>query len=255
MLSSPLKLIHSIGAGIEGIMADAALPDVPVCRIVDPKLALAMGEYVLWGTLYFHRQFDVVVANSQKGEWHRLEQKAAEDVRVGLMGLGTMGEAAARLLVAAGYQVFGWSRGAKELPGVTTYSGEAGLKPFLEQSDILACLLPLTPETRGILNARTFQTMPKGASLILCSRGEHLVIDDLVAALRSGHLRGAILDVFAQEPLAPGHMLWREPGVLITPHMAGLAKPRAIATQIAENIRRLQTGEPLLNRVDTARGY
>ncbi|QCI66775.1 2-hydroxyacid dehydrogenase [Phreatobacter stygius] len=250
-----LRLIHSIGAGVDNILSDPNLPDLPVCRVVDPKLAAAMAEFILWGTLYFHRRFDEVTANAQAGRWQRLEQTAAGDKRVGILGLGAMGEQAARLLRRVGYRVSGWSRSPRQLEGITVHAGEAALDRFLGKTDILVCLLPLTPATARILDAERLGRLPRGAGLILVSRGEHLVVDDLVGLIRSGHLRGAILDVFDEEPLPPDHPLWREPGVLVTPHMAGLAKPRAIAEQIAENIRRLQAGEPLVNRVDPARGY
>lgn len=250
-----LKLIHSIGAGVDKIMADPELPALPVCRVVDPKLAAAMAEFILWGVLYFHRRFDQVLANAAAGRWERLEQTAAADKRVSILGLGAMGEEAARLVAAAGYKVSGWSRGPKTVPGVTVHAGDGALDGFLAETDILVCLLPLTAATLRILDTRRLGRLPKGAAIILVSRGQHVVVDDLVALVRSGHLRGAILDVFDAEPLAPDDPLWREPGILVTPHMAGLAKPRVIAQQIAENIRRLGAGEPLLNQADRARGY
>jgi glyoxylate/hydroxypyruvate reductase A len=250
-----LRLVHSIAAGVDNILSDASLPPLPVCRIVDPMLAAAMAEYVLWGTLYFHRDFDRVVANARAGHWHRYDQAEAADKRVGILGLGAIGINAARLLASMGYTVSGWSRSPKLIDGVEVFAGDGALDRFLSGVDILVCLLPLTPTTAGILNAARFACLPNDAALILCSRGEHLVVDDLIASLRSGHLRGAVLDVFDQEPLAPDHPLWTEPGVLVTPHMAGLAKPRVIAGQIAENVRRLKAGNNLLNRVDPSQGY
>jgi glyoxylate/hydroxypyruvate reductase A len=250
-----LKLIHSIAAGVDNILSDAALPALPVCRIVDPKLATAMAEYVLWSTLYFHRDFDRVTANARNGHWHRYDQASAADKRVGILGLGAIGIKAAKLLASMGYAVSGWSRSAKQVDGIVVHAGEAALDGFLAEVDILVCLLPLTPSTFGILDARRLALLPKDAALVLCSRGEHLVVDDLIASLRSGHLRGAIIDVFDSEPLPPEHPLWREPGVLVTPHMAGLAKPRVIAEQIGINVRRLKAGEAPLNCVDPAHGY
>jgi glyoxylate/hydroxypyruvate reductase A len=250
-----LKLIHSIAAGVDNVLSDPDLPDRPVCRIVDPLLARAMSEYVLWSTLYFHRDFDRVSANARAGHWHRYDQTAAADIRVGILGLGTLGIQAAQLLKTVGYTVSGWSRSAKAVDGVAVFAGDAALDGFLAQTDILVCLLPLTASTTGILNAERFAKLPKGAALVLCSRGEHLVVPDLIAAVRAGHLRGAVLDVFDKEPLQPDNPLWTEPGILVTPHMAGLAKPRVIAEQIAENIRRLQAGEALRNRVDPEHGY
>lgn len=250
-----LKLIHSIAAGVDNVLSDKSLPELPVCRIVDPLLGKAMAEYVLWGTLYFHREFDRVAANARTGHWHRYDQVAAADKRVGILGLGTLGIQAAQLLASVGYTVSGWSRSMKQVEGIEIFAGDAALDDFLAQADILVCLLPLTPSTTGILNAERFARLPKGAALILCSRGEHLVVEDLMASVRSGHLRGAVLDVFDKEPLLPDNPLWTEPGILVTPHMAGLAKPRVIADQIAENIRRLKVGDILLNRVDPAQGY
>ena len=250
-----LRLVHSIAAGVDNVLSDKDLPALPLCRIVDPDLAAAMAEYVLWGTLYFHRDFDRVAANARNGHWHRYDQATAADKRVGILGLGTLGIEAARLLKSVGYTVSGWSRSAKQVDGVEVFSGDAALPDFLAQTDILVCLLPLTPATAGILDAKLFAQLPKDAALILCSRGEHLAVPDLVEAVRSGHLRGAVIDVFDQEPLLPDNPLWTEPGILVTPHMAALAKPRVIADQIAENIRRLKAGDSLLNRVDPSHGY
>ena len=250
-----LRLVHSIAAGVDNVLSDKDLPALPLCRIVDPDLAAAMAEYVLWGTLYFHRDFDRVAANARNGHWHRYDQATAADKRVGILGLGTLGIEAARLLKSVGYTVSGWSRSAKQVDGVEVFSGDAALPDFLAQTDILVCLLPLTPATAGILDAKLFAQLPKDAALILCSRGEHLAVPDLVEAVRSGHVRGAVIDVFDQEPLLPDNPLWTEPGILVTPHMAALAKPRVIADQIAENIRRLKAGDSLLNRVDPSHGY
>jgi glyoxylate/hydroxypyruvate reductase A len=250
-----LKLIHSIAAGVDNIFVDPTLPERPICRIVDPDLAAAMTEFVLWGTLYFHRDFDRLISNARDGVWRRYEQYAPQERRVGILGLGALGTAAATRLVDLGFSVSAWSRSPKSVAGVTMFSGDDALDAFLGQTDILVSLLPLTPSTMGLLNAARLSQLPKGAALILCSRGEHLMADDLVALLRSGHLRGAVLDVFEREPLPADHPLWREPGVLVTPHMAAIASWRVIAQQIAENIRRLQRGDPLLNAVDRIRGY
>jgi len=250
-----LKLIHSIAAGVDNILSDPTVPDVPLCRIVDPGITAAMTEFVLWGTLYFHRDFDRVVSNARDGVWRRYDQRAAGDRRVGILGLGALGTDAALRLVDLGFSVSAWSRSPKLLAGVRTFSGADALDDFLSETDILVSLLPLTPSTVGLLDAARLGRLPKGAALILCSRGEHLVTEDMVALIRSGHLRGAVLDVFEQEPLPADHPLWREPGVLITPHMAAIASWEVIAQQVAENVRRLRRGEALLNVVDRARGY
>lgn len=250
-----LRLIHSIGAGVDNLIADPELPRLPVCRIRDDDLAFAMAEYVHWGTLWFHRQFDRILRNAAERKWERFPQQPASSVPVGILGLGSIGSVVARQLSEAGYPVHGWSRRQRALDGIACHTGSEGLSELLAASSVLVCLLPLTPDTRGLLNAERLFRLPQGAGLILCSRGEHLVRDDLVALLRSGHLRGAILDVFEREPLQPDDPLWAEPGVLVTPHMSALAKPRRIAEQIAANVRRLEAGLPLQNAVDLNFGY
>ena len=250
-----LKLIHAIAAGVDNILSDPTLPDLPLCRIVDPGITSAMTEFVLWGALYFHRDFDRMISNARDGLWCRYDQRAARDRRIGILGLGELGTAAAVRLVELGFAVSAWSRSPRRLAGVQTYSGADALDAFLSETEILVSLLPLTPSTVGLLNAERLSQLPRGAALILCSRGEHLVLDDLVGLLRNGHLRGAVLDVFEQEPLPAEHPLWREPGVLVTPHMAAIASWEVIAQQVADNAKRLLRGEPLLNVVDRVRGY
>lgn len=171
------------------------------------------------------------------------------------MGLGELGGLVAQQLAAMGYAVGGWSRTPRSLDGVQTFSGDQGLQPFLARTDVLVCLLPLTDATRGILGADCFAALPAGAALIHCGRGEHLVVDDLLAALDSGQLRGAVLDVFETEPLPAEHALWRAPGVVVTPHMASMAGFDVVVRQIADNVARLRAGEPLQHQVDTVHGY
>ncbi|CCE01703.1 glyoxylate/hydroxypyruvate reductase A [Bradyrhizobium sp. STM 3809] len=250
-----LQLIHSIAAGVDNILSDYSVPDVPLCRIVDPGITAAMTEFVLWATLYFHRDFDRVIRNARDGLWRRYDQRAAKDSRVGILGLGELGSDAARRLLGLGFAVSAWSRSPKQLAGIRTFSGADALDAFLSETDILVSLLPLTPSTVGLLNAARLSRLPKGAAVILCSRGEHVVMEDVIALLRSGHLRGAVLDVFGQEPLPSDDPLWREPGVLVTPHMAAIASWETITLQVADNARRLLGGRPLLNVVDRVRGY
>jgi glyoxylate/hydroxypyruvate reductase A len=171
------------------------------------------------------------------------------------MGLGELGGHIASVLPRLGYTVLGWSRSPRRIEGVETFHGEDGLTPFLARTDALVCLLPLTASTRGILSRRVFEALPRGASLIHVGRGAHLVEPDLRDALASGQLRGAVLDVFAQEPLPADNPLWSTPGVLVTPHMASMADWRVVAAQIAANVERLRRGEPLAHEVDLARGY
>ncbi|MDB5999107.1 MAG: glyoxylate/hydroxypyruvate reductase [Rhizobacter sp.] len=250
-----LRLVHSIAAGVDNVVAEQELRGLPVCRVVDPMLAEGMLQFVLWGVLYYHRKIDLVQASQRREEWKRPGQTLAATCRVGLMGLGEIGGHIARRLPLLGYPVSGWSRTPREIAGVTVFSGTEGFDAFLAQTDVLVCLLPLTAQTRGILNSRTFNALPKGAALIHVGRGEHLVEADLADALASGQLRGAIVDVFEKEPLPQGHPFWNMPGVMVTPHMATMAGFPVIAAQVAHNIGRLGQGVPLLNTVDMARGY
>jgi glyoxylate/hydroxypyruvate reductase A len=250
-----LRLVHSIAAGVDNVVAGQDLRGLSVCRVADQALAAGMLQFVLWGVLYFHRRLDEVLTNQRDRNWVRPPQIPASEYRIGLMGLGELGGHVARQLCGLGYSVRGWSRTPREIPGVSVISGESGYEEFLSCTDVLVCLLPLTPQTRGILGARTFAAMPKGSALIHCGRGEHLIENECIAALRSGQLRGAVIDVFQHEPLAPEHALWTTPGVVVTPHMATMAANDVIVEQVVRNIGLLLRDEPLLNQVDSARGY
>ncbi|CAM3786444.1 glyoxylate/hydroxypyruvate reductase A [Pseudomonas sp. S 311-6] len=250
-----LKLVHSIAAGVDNVVAGQDLRGLPVCRVVDPDLAEGMLQYVLWSVLYFHRSLDRALAQQRQAQWLRPLQTHASTCRVGIMGLGEMGGHVAQGLVQRGYAVRGWSRTPRQLEGVQAYSGAAQFDEFLAGCDILVCLLPLTDSTRGILNRRLFAALPPGAALIHCGRGAHLVEQDLVDALASGHMRGAVLDVFAREPLPEDHPFWHMPGVVVTPHMATMASWEAVISQVADNVARLRAGQDLLNTVDPVLGY
>jgi glyoxylate/hydroxypyruvate reductase A len=250
-----LKAILSLAAGIDGLIADPKLPDVPIARMVDPSLTRTMTEYVLLAVLRHHREFDRFERAQRAREWAYAFPPQAADRRVGIMGLGELGRAAARALAAHGLQVLGWSRSPKAVDGVVSYAGRSELHAFLHRTEILVCLLPLTAETVGILDAATFAELPHGACVINVARGQHLVEADLVEALDSGHLGGATLDVFREEPLPPGNPLWAHPKVLVTPHVASYSVPATAADGVAANIRRIRAGEPLLHQVDRARGY
>jgi glyoxylate/hydroxypyruvate reductase A len=250
-----LRAILSLGAGIDGLLAQQGLPDVPIARMVDPSFTRTMTEYVVLATLRHHRQFDHFERKQRVARWSYAFPPQAADRRVGVMGLGVLGSAAAASLAAHGFPVAGWSREAKELSDIESFAGRAGLRAFLARTDILVCLLPLTRDTGGILNAATFAEMPRGAYLINVARGAHLVEADLIAALDSGQLAGATLDVFREEPLPADHPLWRHPKILITPHVASYASPLTAAEGVAANIRRARAGQPLLHQVDRARGY
>lgn len=250
-----LRLVHSIGAGVDKILNDPDVPDVPICRIRGEGLAEAMGEYCHWSTIWFQRHFDRIVLNARARDWCRFSQRAASDMPVCVLGLGDIGRHVAERLRDTGYPVHGWSRSPRDISGITCHTGPEGLNDALCEAMVLICLLPLTPLTNGLLDHALLSRLPQGAGLVLCSRGNHLVHDDFLALMRSGHLRGAVLDVFPTEPLPVGDPLWLEPGVLVTPHMSALAKPRHIAEQIAENVRRIHDGQALMNIVDREVGY
>ncbi|WP_439495072.1 2-hydroxyacid dehydrogenase [Bosea sp. (in: a-proteobacteria)] len=256
-----LAAIFSLGAGVDHIFADSRLPEVPIARVVDPDLTARMSEYVVLHCLMHLRQqrrYDrQQLAKSWDDDRH---QPAARSVRVGIMGLGELGLDAARKLQIIGFDVAGWSRSPKDVDGLVTFAGSDGMLAFLGRTDILVCLLPLTPDTRGMLNADLFAALAQngrlgGPFLINAGRGGLQVEADILAALDAGTLKGAALDVFESEPLPADSPLWSHPSVTVTPHNAAMSEPEAIATLIAAQIRRLQAGEPLEHMVDPTRGY
>jgi len=251
-----LTLILSLGAGVDHLLGDPRLPlHLPIVRLVDPHMTDAMSEYVVLQVLRLHRRDLDYRAQQEAGLWHELDQQNAVKRRVGILGLGELGRDAAKKLRALGFDVAGWSRGERTVPGVASYAGANGLPQLLCRSEILVCLLPLTAETEGILNARNLGLLPKGAALVNAARGAHLVEEDLLAALASGQISAAVLDVFREEPLPAGHPFWRHPRVILTPHVAAFTNPATAAPIILDNIRRFEEGRPLLNRIDPARGY
>jgi len=251
-----LKLIFGLGAGIDHLLRDPSLPSgVSIVRLVDPYMTDAMSEYVALSVLRLHRLDLDYLAQQRAIVWEEREQKNAAERPVGILGFGTLGQDAGRRLKALGFPVAGWSRSPREVAGFTTHAGAAGLDALLAGSEILVCLLPLTPETAGILNAAAFARLPRGAGLVNAGRGGHLVEEDLIPALDRGQLAGAVLDVFREEPLPPGHPFWRHPRIILTPHVAAETHPPTAAPIIAEAIRRCEAGLPIANRVDLARGY
>lgn len=250
-----LRLIHSIAAGVDNIIGAPSTHHVPLCRVVDPLQPVGMLEFILWSAITFHRRIDGVLADQAGHAWNRPEQTPASGFRIGVMGLGWLGQYVATGLARFNYRVSGWARTAREVDGVEVHHGQDQYETFLSRIDALVCLLPLTGETRGILNRRTFSAMPRGSALIHCGRGQHLVEADLVDALRSGQLRGAVVDVYEREPLPADSPLWKAPGLIVTPHMASMASLKETAEQICANIARVKTGEPLVNQVDPAVGY
>lgn len=251
-----LKLIFSIGAGIDHLLGEGILPpDIPVIRMVDVALTSGMTEYVVYNVLRFHRFIPQYEADQLTKTWHERLQIPAWERCVGVLGLGTLGGAVAKALVALGFAVVGWSRSEKSIPGVVSYYGEQQLSQFLSHSEILVCLLPLTVHTENILRADTLARLPKGAFVINAGRGRHCNETELLTALNSGQIAGAALDVFRNEPLEQNSPLWEHPRVHITPHIASMTTPVSSAKHVIDNITRFRTAQPLTHVVDFACGY
>jgi glyoxylate/hydroxypyruvate reductase A len=251
-----LKAVLSLGMGVDHIFSDPDVPvQVPIVRLVDPDLIGRMSEYCALAVLRYHRNADKYDADQRARRWDPGEEPHASERRVGIMGLGKIGRDVAAKLAPFGFRLRGWSRSPKSLPQVECFAGSAGFEPFLRQCEILVCVLPLTRETEGILNARSFALLPKGAILVNAARGAHVVDADLVAALNSAHLAAAQLDVFRQEPLPADHPFWSHSKVRITPHNAGITNPQTAAHQIVDCLHRLRRGDPLQNVVDPQKGY
>lgn len=250
------KLILSLWMGVEALLDDPGLPrKVPLARVIDPGMVAAMTETVLAHTLDWHRRLYRYRAQQREGKWHRFRQYLASDHTVGILGLGTLGIACAQRLVPLGFNVAGWSRRPKAVPSVESFSGEKGLGEMLERSNVVVCLLPLTAGTRGVLGKDNIAKIRKGGGIINCARGAHVVRDDLIAALDSGHIAHAWLDVFEKEPLAQGDPLWRHPSITITPHSAALSETRTAVKEVAKAIEAVRRGERPPHLVDFSAGY
>ena len=255
-----LKAVFSLGAGADDLLADKRLPNVPVVRIVDADMTMRMTEYVVLHVLIYHRQQRLYDNQQRVRTWLDHEQAPASDVSVGIMGLGELGRAAAVALQRLGFKVHGGSRTQKILPGIETFYGAVGLEPFLRRSEILVCLLPSTPSTRGLLNLDILRRLKfngalRGAYLINAARGDLQIDADILVALEEGTLAGATLDVFPIEPLPLTSPLWTHPKVTVTPHNAAQSSPRAIVANILRQIDRFEVGLPLEHVVDRRRGY
>jgi glyoxylate/hydroxypyruvate reductase A len=251
-----LKLLVSMGAGVDHLLhPPGPPPGVPVARLKDARLTQGMTEWVLLNVLRFHRQDLEYRAQQAARVWEELPAPDTSKRRVGILGLGELGGAAAEAIRALGFPVMGWTRSPRRREGVECFHGAEGLSAMLARTDILVCLLPLTPETRGVINARSLALLPRGAFVINAARGGHVVAEDLLAALDSGHVAAAALDVFEPEPLPPDHPFWGHPRVLVWPHAASITIPESAAPQVVENIHRARAGRPLLNLVDFAAGY
>ncbi len=250
-----LRVIFSLGAGVDHIFADPALPAAPVVRLVDPALTRQMVEYATLAVLHRHRRMGAYRSFQARALWRQLPPRDAGDRRVGVMGMGEIGSACAAALSGLGFAVAGWRRGAERPAGVECFHGPEGLGPFLARSDILVCVLPLTRETAGMLDAALFARLPRGAYVVNAARGGHQNEADLLAAIDSGQLSGAWLDVCESEPLPPSSPLWRHPRVVVTPHIAGQVTPGTAAAGVVEELRRVRAGEAPRRAVDPRRGY
>ena len=252
-----LKAVFSLGAGVDGFLSDPNFPKtVPLVRFVDNTLSREMAQYAVMHVLMQHRREATFAAAQRQSKWvQQMLPRRTEDTRVGILGLGEIGTVCAERLRELGFAMSGWSRTRKTVDGVKSYTDASEMDTFLAQCDFIVCVLPLTPDTRGILNAATFAKLPKGAYVINIARGGHLVEADLIAALDSGHLSGATLDVFQTEPLPETSPIWKHPKIIATPHVAAISSPAVAAQYVIDGIATMERGERPANIVDMTRGY
>jgi glyoxylate/hydroxypyruvate reductase A len=250
-----LRLILSLTAGTDSMLRDPDLPDVPIMRAGDPAGDAMMNETALLHVLRHHRNMPAYLRAQARREWKKLPVRRASERKVGVMGLGTIGLACARMVASVGFPVAGWVRQPRDEEGIEIFAGREQLGAFLARSEILLNLLPLTPETRGIISAETLAKLPAGAAVINLGRGEHVVEKDLMAALDSGHLAAATLDVYPVEPLPSDSPLWTHPKITVMPHVARRLDPSDLAPRICAILKDFRAGRPLGQMVDRRRGY
>lgn len=252
-----LKAVFSLGAGVDHILAhgDAIPPRLPIVRLSDAGMGEQMAEYVSWAVLGYFRRFDDYARQRSERQWRFLKPNDKRAFSVGILGMGILGKRIAASLLHFGFPVNGWSRTPKQLEGVRTWAGDADLPAFLAASRVLVCILPLTSETAGMLNRETLSQLPQGAYVVNVARGPHVVEDDLLALVQNGHIAGATLDVFEQEPLPAAHPFWSEPNITITPHVAAVTLRAVSVAQISEKIGSLEQGGNIDGVVNRERGY
>jgi glyoxylate/hydroxypyruvate reductase A len=252
-----LKAVFSLGAGVDGFLRDPEFPKhLPLVRFVDPTLMHEMAQFVTMHVLIAHRGQRFFDTMQRQSKWQqRMLTKPSRDTSIGILGLGDIGATIAASLQGFDFQLLGWSRSRKAVPGVKSFAGKEELPQFLAECDYCVCVLPLTDDTRGIMNADFFAKLPKDAFVINVARGGHLIQEDLIAALDSGHLSGAVLDVFQTEPLPADSPIWRHPKITATPHIAGITDPRMALAYVADCVARCESGKPLDNIVDLGKGY
>ncbi|MDT0641511.1 glyoxylate/hydroxypyruvate reductase A [Zunongwangia sp. F363] len=251
-----LKVVASMGAGVDHITSDKELPEhITITKVVDDQLTEDMGDFVLGLVMNHIRRLSIYKEQKKEKSWDRTPYKRPQNVTVGIMGVGVLGSAVGEKLSKNGFNVLGWAKSEKDKKDMNTYCGEEGLEEFLSKSNILVCLLPLTPQTENILNGDLFEKLPKGAYVINVARGEHLVEHDLLEMIGSRHLSGAALDVFKEEPLPERHPFWENPDILITPHIASVTSAESVVPQIIENYEHMKEEELLKNVVERKKGY
>jgi glyoxylate/hydroxypyruvate reductase A len=251
-----VKAIFLMGAGVDAILKFGdALPDVPVIRLGDAGMGEQMAEYVAYAVLRYYRRFDEYEQQARQGKWNPLAPRNKDTFTVGVLGLGKLGIPVVQALRQLGFPVRGWSRTPKDLPGVDCYAGMESLDDFLAGTRVLVCMLPLTPETNNLLDRARLSKLPQGAYLVNVARGAQVAEPDLLALIRSGHIAGATLDVFRNEPLPAPHPFWGEPRITITPHISALTVREEAVRQIAHKITLLEQGEHVADVVDRNRGY
>ena len=250
-----LKAVFNIGAGVDALLKLQLPPHSRIVRLDDAGMSVQMAEYVCHAVIRHFREFDAYEADTRQGKWSFRKPRARADFPVGIMGLGVLGERVARAVGHFEFPVNGWSRSNKVLDGVQCFSGAAGFKDFVASSRVLVCLLPLTADTRDVMNRDILSQLQPDGYVINVARGTHLVEDDLLALLDSGHLAGATLAVFRTEPLPAEHPCWKHPKITVTPHTSARTLRTESIAQIAGKLASLQRGEPVAGVVDPGRGY